>query len=118
MSTDTDTPAGEVEPGRAYTVPELARLANESAGYLWRLTRERRLAVVRMPGKRQRIRGRDWLDFVAASVVPAVRPDPDPEPEAESKPEPRPAAEAPRRERAPRRPVAERRDGWRGRVGI
>lgn len=112
MSTDTDTPAGAVEPWRAYTVPELARLANESAGYLWRLTRERRLAVVRMPGKRQRIRGRDWLDFVAASVVPAVRPDPDPEPEAESKPE------APRRERAPRRPAAERRDGWRGRVGI
>ena len=112
MSTDTGTPAGAVEPGRAYTVPELARLAGESAGYLWRLTRERRLAVVRMPGKRQRIRGSDWLDFVAASVVPAVRPDPDPEPEAESKPE------APRRERAPRRPAAERRDGWRGRVGI
>lgn len=113
--TDTRTGATTIDPGRLYTVPELAELTGESRRYFWWLRRSRQIAVVEMPGKRLRIRGSDWLEFVEDSVIPAELL----APLAESEPEPETRPVATRRKRPPRRvKVPARRAAWKDRVGI
>ena len=75
MSTDTDTPAGAVEPGRAYTVPELAVVVGHSPGHIRGLCRAKLVEHRRSgPGPRARvtITGAQWLDYQKWLTRPAT----------------------------------------------